>query len=136
MSFYDSIDEYVEKRIEFLQAVENAGGRECLSNSRYRQTGRSTRIIFEALKQMSLYPSAIVYVFGKTYTIAKSIKDRLMQVSKEFNVPYNIIIAQQVDKNIKNIEGEGRFLRINGLIKIAEECNGESICVYDHTCFE
>lgn len=136
MSFYDSIDDYVKARIDFLKQIENAGGTECLSNSRYRQTGRSTRIIFETLKQMSLHPSARVYVFGKTYTIANSIKDRLMQVSKEFNVPYSIIIAQQAGKNIKNIEGEERFLRINGLIKIVEEFHGELILVFDHTCFE
>lgn len=136
MSFYDSIDEYVEKRIEFLQAVENAGGRECLSNSRYRQTGRSTRIIFEALKQMSLYPSARVYIFGKNYNNANSFKDKLMESAKLFNIPYGVMVAQQVGKYIKNIEGEERFLHINGLIKIAEEFHGEVILVYDHTCFE
>lgn len=134
MSFYDSIDEYVEKRIEFLQSVENAGGRECLSNSRYRQTGRSTRIIFETLKQMSLYPCVRVYIYGKTYTIANSIKNRLMQASKEFNVPYSIMIAQQVGKYNKNVytASEMKNLIINGSV----EFHGESILVYDHTCFE
>lgn len=135
MSFYESIDDYVVKRIEFLQSIENAGGRECLSNSRYRRSGRSTRIMLETLKQMSLHPGSRVYIFGKTYNNAKSFKDRLMESAGLFNIPYGVIITQQVGgKYIKNsyTASEMKNLSINGLI----EFHDESIYVYDHTCFE
>lgn len=134
-NFYDSIDEYLEDRIDFLKNIENAGGRECLSNSRYRRSGRTLRLIFEALKQMSLHPGCRVYIFAKKYNSAKSITNILMKIVNNFNIPYSIVISQEcVSNNDNYTAGELRDLRINGLIKI--NSTQDVVYVYDHTCFE